>query len=91
MKEVEILASYNTLTQVLTLRDKKYKTIQFMLKLEGNGSTMSRFMREPSEDVDNYWIGVKPADGVVFENNLFGRHQLVVTKFDFLLTKEGKK
>jgi hypothetical protein len=36
-------------------------------------------------DCDNFWIGVKPADSVVFEENLFGKKALVVKSCDFEL------
>lgn len=75
---------YDTKTNVVTLRNVKTKTVQMMIKLEACAAgTMDRL--DPSEDADNYWIGVKPADSAVFNDVLMGKKQLIVKSIDFNL------
>lgn len=73
---------YDTVTDVVTLRNVKNNTIQMMIKLEECAAgTMKRL--NPFEDADNYWLGVKPADSVVFDDALMGKKHLIVKSIDF--------
>lgn len=61
------------------------------LKLEANStSTMERVWDEKpgTVDCDNFWMGVKPADSVVFEDMLFDRNDLVVQSINFTINKK---
>lgn len=76
----------------VTIRGKSGNII-LTLKLTDPGiGTMERIFDEESknQDCDNYWIGVKPSDDVVFEQILFDRGcEVKVNKFEFSL--EGGK
>lgn len=73
-------------TGTVTMRHAKTQTVQMMIKLEASSiATMLRI--ESDVDCDNFWIGVKPADSVVFNDVLFDNKQLVVKSIDFELRK----
>ena len=71
-------------TSTVVIRHSKTHCVQMVIKLESSSNaTMSRVTSNC--DCDNFWIGVKPADSVVFEENLFGKKALVVKSCDFEL------
>lgn len=71
-------------TSTVTIRHMQTRVILFMVKLEaGYAATMSRI--DPTVDCDNFWMGVKPADSLVFSGELFGRELLVVDSIAFRL------
>jgi hypothetical protein len=53
------------------------------VKITGNEGTITRLIEE--EDCDNYWIAVKPADSVVFDEVLMGDCKVDINKFEFSL------
>lgn len=73
-------------TSTVTIVHAKTGCTQMKIKLESSASgTMSRV--SPNEDCDNFWIAVKPADSVVFQDVLFDKKALVVESINFKLTK----
>lgn len=73
-------------SSTVTIVHAKTGCTQLKIKLEKSSSgTMKRVV--PDEDCDNYWIAVKPADSVVFEDRLFGDKSVIVDRFDFRLEK----
>lgn len=75
---------YDKSTSTVTLRHAKTQTIQMMIKLENSGvGTMERVT--PDQDCDNFWIAIKPADSVVFQDVLFDKKKLNIKSIDFEL------
>lgn len=68
------------------------KTGVQVFKLKCEEDTFSTFTRlDPSGnyDADNYWIGYKPADCVVFEQGLFNRNtKIEISQINFSTIKE---
>ena len=65
--------TYDNATHVVEVTYRGARVIQ--IKLEGSATgTMTRVV--PGEDADNYWIGIKPSDAAVFDNQLLGRKSL---------------
>lgn len=75
---------YDEATQTVTICHRRTYATLMKIKLEASASgTMTRVNPDGTEDCDNYWIGVKPADSVVFEDGLFGRKVLSVKAIHF--------
>jgi len=83
MLEVKCIMEFNEKTSTVTIRHAKTRTIQMVIKLEDSCgiNTMTRI--SPEVDCDNFWIGIKPYDSTVFNDNLFGKTKLVVKTFEF--------
>ena len=77
---------------IVTLRDRR-GCMMAKIRCDMNGfGTFTRI--QEGEDCDNYWIAVKPSDGVVFGDReagvppLFSRAKMVVEEFKFRLEKK---
>lgn len=71
-------------SSTVTMRHAKTRCIVMMIKLEAGAiGTMLRV--DSQQDCDNYWLGLKPADGVVFMDGLFSEKQLHIKQLDFEL------
>jgi len=82
MQRIPCYMEYDEVTTTVTMRHAKTNTIQLMLKLDCSGlGTMTRIV--PDEDCDNFWLGVKPTDRLVFVDELYGRSKLVVKSIHF--------
>jgi hypothetical protein len=78
--------SYDPKTQVLDIRSAKFGARIAQIKVEaGAAGTMQRvpWNSQGVEDCDNFWIALKPADSVVFEDGLLGNKKVVVKEFTF--------
>lgn len=76
--------TYDARTETVTIRHSRYNTILMKIKLESAATgTMERIT--PEQDCDNFWIGIKPADSVIFGDVLFDRKKLSIQQLDFCL------
>jgi len=75
--------TYDAKAQVLDIRSAAFGARIAQIKVEAAAAgTMQRvpWNSDGVEDCDNFWIAVKPADSVVFEDGLLGKKKKVVVK-----------
>lgn len=86
--QIPCVLDFDEKSDTVTILHGKTGCIQMIIRLEAAGvGTMTRIT--PDTDCDNYWIGVKPADSVVFNDKLFDRkNTLVIRSIDFALEKK---
>jgi hypothetical protein len=89
-KRIPCYLSVDESNDTVTLRHAKTNCLVAMFKLEaGTIGTMSRLSTTGEEDADNYWIALKHADNVVFNDGLFKRNtQVRVTAFNFTMERK---
>lgn len=87
MEITNCIMTFDEHTETVTIRKQRTGCILLSIKLEtASVGTMTRIDPLGFHDADNYWIGVKPSDFLVFDQELFGRNKLSVTNFEFKLS-----
>lgn len=85
--KIDCVLEFDERTSTVTLRHAKTQATVMMIKLEaGMSGTMKRVPTDGSVDCDNFWIGLKPSDSMVFDDLLYGDSVLSVENVKFNLS-----